>query len=144
MLTDKLITLLCIKSINYTKKIAIFLIQQYLSLDSYLASDNLLYFHLRPFFSPFYVLKYIYLHTANFMKKVPGVYTHSMTIYLSLQCTGSCGNLFQKIPGIFFYEIQIHTLYTKIYLCICQSILITSIYLSFYLIYLKLSIYLSI
>ena len=39
--------------------------------------------------------------TDNFIKKVPGVYTHSMeTIYLSLVHTGSRGNLFHKIPGM--------------------------------------------
>ena len=42
------------------------------------------------------------LATADFRKKVPGVYTHSMEtlpIYIH-ECTGSCGNCFHEIPGI--------------------------------------------
>ena len=42
------------------------------------------------------------IHTTDFIKKVPGVYTHSMeTIYLSLVHTGSLGSLFHEIPGIY-------------------------------------------
>ena len=40
-----------------------------------------------------------YLYTADFMKKVPGVYTHSMeTIYLSPRDQVAGGTYFRKSP----------------------------------------------
>ena len=47
-------------------------------------------------------------HTADFMKKVPRVYTHSMeTIYPSMseQVAECLGNCFQEIPGISIFLV---------------------------------------
>ena len=44
-------------------------------------------------------MDYNICYTADFILKVPGVYTHSMeTIYVSLVNTGNWGNFFIKSP----------------------------------------------